>query len=261
MPLVTLLTDFGTTDGTSGVMEGVIAARAPAARVVHLTHDIPAGDRRAAAFTLLTCAPWFPRGTVHVAVVDPGVGTSRKAVALRSNGSWFVGPDNGILSWAAPRPDRAVELVNPAFHLRPVSRTFHGRDVFAPAAAALSRGVPAARLGPALRAPVRLPFPASVAAGSAVRGEILAIDRFGNAVTNIAESAWRNRFGPRPVRAVAGRGRFPEAAAYGSVGIGAPVAVFGSAGFLELSVRDGSAAKRFGLAAGLRVTVRPASRS
>lgn len=256
MRLVSLTTDFGPADGFAGVVEGVIAARAPGARVVHLTHDVPPGDLRRAAFVLLTCAPWFPRGTVHVAVVDPGVGTARRAVALRSRGSWFVGPDNGVLSWAAPAPDVAVELANPAYRLLPVSRTFHGRDIFAPAAAALARGVPASRLGPPLRSPVRLPFPGITITRFGVRGGILATDRFGNAVTNVAERTWRERFGSRAALAAARRGRFPEAPAYGSVRSGRPLAVFGSAGFLELSVRDGHAAKRFGLKPGDPVTVR-----
>ncbi len=262
MRLVTLLTDFGTADGYAGVMEGVIAARAPAARVVHLTHDIAPGDQRRAAFTLMTCAPWFPRGSVHVAVVDPGVGTARRAVALRSGGSWFVGPDNGVLRWAAPDPEVAIALTNPAFHLHPVSRTFHGRDVFAPVVAALARGVTPGRLGPAVRigSLVPLPFPTPRRSIRGMTGEILAVDRFGNAITNIPENGWRKAFGRRPAVAVAGRGRFTERVAYGAVRSGAPVAVFGSAGFLELVVRDGSAAARCGLAPGAPVLARPADR-
>ncbi len=259
MRLVTLLTDFGTADGYAAVMEGVIASRAPAARVVHVTHEIAPGDVKRAAFTLMTCAPWFPAGTVHVAVVDPGVGTARRAVAVRSGGAWFVGPDNGVLRWAAAHPDAAVLLANPAFRLRPVSRTFHGRDVFAPAAAALARGVPARRLGPAMpvAALVALPFPGVRRTKREWVGEILSIDRFGNAVTNIAEASWRRAFGPRSARAAARRGRFPGRSAYGAVAPGAPVAVFGSSGFLELSVRDGSAGRRFGIRPGDPVRVAP----
>lgn len=259
MRLVTLTTDFGDGDNFAGVMEGVVATRAPGARVVHLTRGLAPGDLAGAAFSLLTAVPYFPAGTVHVVVVDPGVGTARRPVAVRCRGWFAVGPDNGVLSWAVgSRPHRAVVLANPAHRLRPVSRTFHGRDVFAPAAAALARGLPLARLGPPAGALTRLPFPPVRRAGRGLRGACLLADRFGNVVTNLAERDCVARWGRRALVASAGGARFPVRDAYGEAGPGRPVAVFGSAGFLELSVRDGDAARTRRLRRGSPVRVEPA---
>jgi hypothetical protein len=257
--IVTLLTDFGTADGFAGVMEGVIASRAPRARVIHLGHDVPPGDIRRAAFVLRGAAPWFPRGTVHVAVVDPGVGTARRAVAIRSGGSWFVGPDNGVLAWAATRPDLALALDRSSVRLRPVSRTFHGRDVFAPAAAALAVGQHSARVGTPVSPGglVRPSWPAPRRAGRGWHAEIVTLDRFGNAVTSLPETAWRRSFGAaRAVASVRGR-RYPEAPAYGGAAPRARLSVWGSAGLLELSMRGGSAAARDRLRPGAPVRVIP----
>src|SRR5436190_23539094 len=159
--LVTLLTDFGTADWFVASMKGVLARLAPGTGIIDITHDISPGDMRAGAFALAASYRFFPKGTVHVAVVDPGVGSDRRAIAVRTTNYHFVGPDNGLLSWALKREEiktvRALE--NTAYLLHPISHTFHGRDIFAPVAAHLSRGVPIHRFGPARKDLVRLEWP------------------------------------------------------------------------------------------------------
>jgi len=254
MQVVTLTTDFGLRDGYAGVMKGVIMSRAPGTAVVDLTHDISPGDVRTAAFVLMSSFPYFPSGTVHMAVVDPGVGSSRAAVAIKARGHYFVGPDNGVLSWAVgERPDAAVEIRNPALRLSPVSRTFHGRDIFAPAAAALAAGMPLNRLGPRRKEIKAIPFPKVKWGRGETRGEVLATDRFGNAVTNIFERGARARLGTRRLAARVGDRRMPVLEAYSSARPRSPLGIFGSSGFLEISVRDASAAEELGLAPGSRV--------
>jgi hypothetical protein len=161
MRLITLTTDFGTRDWFVGTMKGVVLGIHPPATVVDLTHEIPPGDIRAGAFALMTACRFFPKGTVHVAVVDPGVGSRRRAIAVQTANSCFVGPDNGVLSWALMREKiKTIRLLeNREFFLEPVSHTFHGRDIFAPVAAHLSRGVAVSRLGRELKDFVRLPWP------------------------------------------------------------------------------------------------------
>ena len=260
MRCITLITDFGLRDGFVGVMKGVIAARAPRARVIDLTHEVPPGDLRFAAFVLMSTYRHFPKGTVHLVVVDPGVGTSRRAIAARCAGHFFVGPDNGVLSWALTMGGPAVvELKSPRHRLSEVSRTFHGRDIFAPAAAAVAAGTALRRLGPPAPSPVRMPFPKVVWGRDGARGEGLVVDRFGNLITNIDERGCGARWRGRRLLALAGRRTIPVVAAYGRVAGGRALAVFGSSGFLEIGVRDGSAAKGLRLRAGSPVTVRPAS--
>ncbi|MEO6025304.1 MAG: SAM-dependent chlorinase/fluorinase, partial [Candidatus Binatia bacterium] len=157
-PIITLTTDFGSRDPFVGIMKGVILGLAPSARIVDLTHAVPAQNILAGAHLLASAARWFPLGTIHVAVVDPGVGTRRGALAVETDDAWFVGPDNGVLGLAIParKVRRIIEVSRSPYRLRPVSRTFHGRDVFAPVAAALANGVDPARLGPAIATMQRL---------------------------------------------------------------------------------------------------------
>ncbi len=261
MRTITLTTDFGDRDGFAGVINGVLACRSPKASVIDIAHGIPRGDVRAAAFVLMAAFRYFPAGSVHVVVVDPGVGTRRAAVAVQAKGHFFVGPDNGVLCWATGSSvDGIVELTNSRYHLTPVSRTFHGRDIFAPVAAALATGTSLARLGRPRRSLVRLPFPRlDVRGGGAaacLSGEVLFVDGFGNAITNVTEAACRTKFGGRPVVVrAAGRG-IPVVDAYGSVAPGSPLAVFASMGYLEIGVRDGRACDYLGLKMGSRVSVR-----
>lgn len=256
MQLITLTTDFGARDWFVGTMKGVIHRIAPGASVVDITHEIPPGDVRAGAFALAASWRFFPGGSVHVAVVDPGVGGSRAAIAVRTAHAVFVGPDNGVLSWAlAGETIRSVRrLANARFFLEPVSHTFHGRDVFAPVAAHLSRGARFAALGPKAPDFTRLPFPEARRQGrGAVVGEVLYVDRFGNAITNIP-NAWVES--ARAGIFIRGRRVGPLAPFYQAVPFGRAVGVPGSTGYLEVAINGGNAAKRFGLKPGEAVTVR-----
>jgi len=184
MRLITLLTDFGMKDWFVGAMKGVILSLQPRATVVDITHEIPTGDVRAGAFALAASYWLFPRGTIHLAVVDPGVGSQRKAIAVRTTDYVFLGPDNGVLSWALARQKvRAIHaLENEHYFLRNVSRTFHGRDIFSPVAAHLSRGVSIKRLGPPLLDFQRLEWPEPRQRKGRIEGQVVYIDRFGNAI-------------------------------------------------------------------------------
>ncbi len=256
MHLITLTTDFGTRDWFAGTLHGVILGLNPRARIVDLTHEIPAGDIRAGAFALAAGCRYFPKRTVHLAVVDPGVGSARPAIAVRTAHYFFVGPDNGLLSWAlAGEKIRAVvRLENEKYFLRPVSRTFHGRDLFAPVAAQLSRGVSIRKLGPTQKDFVRLPWPAARMLPGRIEGEVVYADRFGNAITNIENARFAARGG---YEVFAGRRRLGAVKSfYQSVPAGRAVAVRGSSGFLEIGVNGGSAVKNLKLGIGSRLTVR-----
>ena len=242
-PIITLLSDFGTADGYVAEMKGVIFTLAPDAQVVDLTHEIPPQDVELARLTIARFWRRFPVSTVHLAVVDPGVGTARACLAVASEGRFLVGPDNGILSPALLLADaRVVTLAVP----HGASRTFHGRDVFAPAAAALALGTPVDALGEPCEAPVvrRTREPVRREDG-AVIGEVIAIDRFGNAITNLLGA----RSG---VVAVGGR-PVPIRGTYADVAVGALVAISGSSGLLEIAAREGSAATALGLTRGATV--------
>ena len=256
--LITLITDFGTRDWFVGTMKGVIHGIASNATVIDLTHEIPPGDIRAAAFALAVSYRFFPIPTVHVAVVDPGVGSSRRALAVETEGHVFVGPDNGVLSWALRREKirGARFLENPDYFLKPISRTFHGRDIFAPVAAHLSCGVSIKKLGAEARDFVRLDWPEPKQTARGLRGEVIYIDRFGNAITNL-EAASLPKRGPLEV-VLTGKRLCPVAQFYQAVAPGRPVAVEGSSGFLELAINSGNAARSLGIQVGSAVLVAPA---
>jgi len=246
----TLLTDFGLADGFVGAMKGVLASGAPGAQLLDLSHDVPAGDIEHGAFVLAQAAPFFPAGTVHLAVVDPGVGTAREAVVVRHGGALLVGPNNGLLSHVAPAP-HDVFLITNVLWLRPrPSETFHGRDVFAPAAAALLSGAPPEDAGPRLpRARwVRLPAREPSDAPDGMMGEVVHVDRFGNLITNLPGAAGLGRVTLEPAGLTLAVVR-----TYGDATAGAPLAYVGSRGTLELAVRDGRAADVLGVGRGARV--------
>jgi S-adenosylmethionine hydrolase len=185
-PCIALLTDFGTTDPFVGIMKGVLAAIAPGVPLIDLTHGIPASDVQRAAITLWQAHTYFPTGTIFLSVVDPGVGTARRALCVSSSGYTFFGPDNGLFSFCLAPGFAAWELVNPAYALPEASATFHGRDRFAPAAAHAARGVPLAAFGPAVEELVRLPSPVlSRSASGHLLGEVLHADHFGNLLTSL----------------------------------------------------------------------------
>ncbi|MCS7283281.1 MAG: SAM-dependent chlorinase/fluorinase [Anaerolineae bacterium] len=275
MPIITLLTDFGLEDEYVGVMKGVILSIAPQARLVDLTHLIPPQDICRGALVLVSAAPYFPPDTVHLAVVDPGVGTARRPVAIRTPIGTFVGPDNGLFSWALTEVEewQAVELRETAYRLPQVSMTFHGRDIFAPAAAHLATGVPLEALGPSVFDLVSLPLPYLEIRENTVEGEILYADRFGNLVTSIGRLRWtgdlltlipafRPHAGPAAmfpaglVRVTVGKTEVrPIRRTYGEAARGELVALVGSSGFLEIAVREGNAAERLGLLPGTPVQI------
>ena len=245
-PVVTLLTDFGTADGYVAEMKGVILSRAPDAMVVDVTHEIAAQDVECGRLALARYWRRFPTGTVHVAVVDPGVGTARAALAVDSDNRFLVGPDNGLLSPALLLAGaRAVTLPIPPT----AAPTFHGRDVFAPAAAALALGASIDALGsPALDVVVRrTPEPRRLPDGS-IEGQVIAIDRFGNAITNLV--------GLRALTVEVSGTTLPLRRSYAEVGRGEPLAVVGSTGLIEIAVRDGDGAAALGLRRGSPVVVK-----
>ncbi len=255
--VITLTSDFGTEDWYVGTMKGVIAGIAPRAKIIDLTHGIPQGDIRAGGFALAASYRYFPKGTVHVVVVDPGVGSRRKAIAAQTANGFFVGPDNGVLSWALAREKVTAihALENEAYMLQPVSRTFHGRDVFAPAAAHLSLGVLMKKFGPVLADFMRLEWPGPRERRGGIEGEVVYIDRFGNAITNLESSLLRSS-GRASCEIYARRRQVcPVGTFYQEVPQNAPVALVGSSGFLEIAVNGGSAEKVLGLRAGYRVVL------
>jgi len=256
-PVITLLTDFGLRDAYVGAMKGVILGINPKARIVDLTHEIEPQNVKQAAYLLKTAYHYFPAGSVHVAVVDPGVGTERRPIAARL-GQWtFVAPDNGLLTYAIQREDgpRVVEIVNPRYMLPGVSGTFHGRDIFAPAAARLSLGAPLSDLGPEVPDPVLLPPPPQPA-GDVYPGSVIHVDRFGNCITDIEEAPFRRWATQAVTMEAGGRTIRGLAAAYGEAAPGEAVALFGSSGHLEMAVTMGSAQLVLGLHIGSAVLLR-----
>jgi len=262
MRLITLTSDFGQDDWFVGSMKGVILSRHPRAAVVDLTHGVPRGDVCAGAFTLLAAFRCFPPDTIHVAVVDPGVGSPRPAIAVRTADYFLVGPDNGLLSFAlAHQQVKGVRRVqNERLFRHPVSRTFHGRDVFAPIAAHLSAGGAFASIGPAAKDWIRLPWPKPQRTGAGWAGEVIYVDHFGNAITNLANALFAaSREEDWEIRLSRGRhcslARYYEAVPRGQLA-GFP----GSSGFLELAVNAGNAARQHGLKTGFPVRVRVRAR-
>ncbi len=251
MPLVTLLTDFGTADGYVAEVKGVLLSEAPGAVVVDVSHDLAPHDVEGARLALARYWRRFPRGTVHLAVVDPGVGSARAALAVESDGRFLVGPDNGVLSPALlVAGARAVRLAVGAR----AAPTFHGRDVFAPAAGRLAAGESLDALGePAEECVVRRTPEARRLPDGAIEGCVITVDRFGNAITNLVAGAAVARHGG--TLSLGGRD-VPVRRVYADVEPGAPVALVGSNGLLEVAVREGSAAARLGVARGARVVLR-----
>ena len=259
--LITLLTDFGTTDYFVAAMKGVILSLSPKARVVDITHEIPAQDIGAGAFVLMAVYSDFPVGTIHVSVVDPGVGSARRPIMVLAGGHYFVGPDNGIFSYVYEREaDCRVFHLDRAEHFRQQpSATFHGRDVFAPVAAALANGTRAAELGYEIRDYVRLPglAPTELADGS-LEARVIHIDHFGNCITNLTRDELTEEMIERGARLVVGATEvtsFRRFFAEGSEASGEVFAIWGSAGMLEIAALNTSAARLLGAQRGQPVRV------
>ncbi len=247
MPTITLLTDFGTADGYVGEMKGVLLARAPSAQLVDISHDIGAQDVDGARLALARYWRRFPEGTVHLVVVDPGVGSTRAALAVASDGRMLVGPDNGVLSPALLLAGARVVALPVPHNAAP---TFHGRDVFAPAAGALAAGVPIDELGPAAEdAIVRRTPEARRLDDGAISGEVIAVDRFGNLVTNLVA--------PRGGTVEIASRAIPISRVYADAPEGALLALVGSSGLVEIAVRDGNAARALDIRRGTPVILRP----
>jgi S-adenosylmethionine hydrolase len=254
-PVLALLTDFGTRDPYVGAMKGAALSVCADATLVDLTHDIAAHDVAEAARHLAAAAPYFPAGTAFVVVVDPGVGSARRALAARAGGCWFVGPDNGVLTPVLAPDAAVVEITEPRYMRDAVSRTFEGRDRFAPAAAWLLRGVPLAALGPPVTDPVRLDLPRSLVVDGTLRGVLIAADRFGNVATSIDRAALEAFAGDAPVRLTLAGRPLRLVGTYADIGDGEVAALFGSAGFLELAARAAPALGREGIQPGAPIEV------
>ncbi len=250
MAVITLTTDFGTQDHYVGVMKGAILRISPDVSLVDITHEIAPGDVEHGAFILREAWPFFPPGTIHLAVVDPGVGSDRRLLVGKYAGCWVVAPDNGLLTFI--HRDLAAQglfcISNPEILPDEVSATFHGRDVMAPVAAHLANGVAPRQFGPELESPVLLPVAEVEVIEGRVGGRILRVDRFGTMVTNIEK---------RHLRASCGPGRFAEVFVNGTsigpvrttfsdVPMGQPLAFLGSGGYLEIAINRGRAIDCFG---------------
>lgn len=269
MSIVTLTTDFGLADGYAGIMHGVIRGICPKVAIVDLAHQVPPQDVRGAAYLLYAAYAYFAADTVHCVVVDPGVGTARRALAVETPRGRFVAPDNGVLSYAlaCESVTAAVSLTDPRYHLSHVSHTFHGRDVFAPAAAHLACGVPLADLGEPVSGLVTWPLPGvSTPSGDTWEGQVIHVDHFGNLIASIGRLLWRGdellvqpafssaaKEGGEPRRLsflaaqaqvrIAGRCIKSIRPTFGAAPPGELLALIGSAGHLEIAVAGGSAAE------------------
>lgn len=252
--MITLTTDFGHDDWFVGVMKGVILQINPGAAIVDITHGIQPGNVRAAAFSLMASARYFPAGSIHVVVVDPGVGSTRRALVVQTDRGFFLGPDNGVLSWALRDSEiRGMHVLeNERYFLSPVSQTFHGRDIFAPVAARLSNGVLIGEFGAALDSYQILEWREARKEGDLILGEIVHVDRFGNAISNVDVASieihmevWAEDGFVCSVRDC-----------YHAVRPGEAVAVRGSTGFLEIAINGGSAAADLHWRVGQRFQVR-----
>src|SRR5438874_4471077 len=245
-PIITLLTDFGSQDYFAAAMKGVILSINSAARIVDITHELPPQDIDAAAFNLLATYKDFPANTIHVAVVDPGVGSTRRAVLIECAGRFFVGPDNGIVSWVCEREGnyRAIHLTNENYFRHPVSATFHGRDIFAPVAAALFNGVAPEDFGPSIENLIHLdPLRPKILSDGEIEASIIYIDRFGNCITNLTREIVGDDLSR--VRLVISSRQITSFRRYYSEAEDKESELFcviGSAGFLEVVAANNSAA-------------------
>ncbi len=257
MSLITLTTDFGLYDPYVAVMKGVILGIAPAVTIVDITHGVPPHQIREGAYALRMAAPFFPEGTIHVVVVDPGVGGGRRPIAVKTRDAYFVAPDNGVLGYVLEECGDflAVHLDAPQFWQPSVSRTFHGRDIFAPVAAHLAMGVPFESLGTPISDLVMLRWPRPKRRpDGCIKGEVVHVDRFGNLVSNIPGEEMQ---GGEYVVTVDGATLSEVHATYAEVYPGALLALVGSRGYLEIAVREGNAAELLGVGSGEEVLLCP----
>jgi S-adenosyl-L-methionine hydrolase (adenosine-forming) len=250
LPVITLLTDFGTADYFVGAVKGAILSINPRAVIADITHEIAPQDIDAAAFTLLALYQTFPAGTIHVVVVDPGVGSTRRAIVVSAGKQFFVGPDNGVFTYVYDREPkyRTYHVTKEKYFRHPTSTTFHGRDIFAPVAAALSTGVKPQAFGPLIGDPVRLENSLTpvVHTNGKVEGRIIHIDRFGNCITNLTRDVLKGQ----PQTLLIKEKQISTFREYFSDAANEPFGIWGSAGFLEIAINRGSAALALGVKRG-----------
>jgi len=255
--IITLTTDFGLQDYYVSAMKAVILGIAPDVRFVDVSHEIPSQDIMAGSWVIKNSAMLFPSNTVHVVVVDPGVGTDRDAIALRIDDQYFIGPDNGIFSILTEQKDyRAVRLTNQTYWGKDTSNTFHGRDIFAPVAAHLSKGVALEELGEPITKLVTYRWAEPIADKDGLQGWVIHIDKFGNLITNLSASLIENAIGSRSVKIYVGNTILDEiVTTFGSVPEGEPAAFIGSSGMLEVGINKGDAREMLGVQKGAQISL------
>jgi S-adenosylmethionine hydrolase len=254
--LITLTSDFGLKDPYVAEMKGAILTINPNATIVDITHDVEKFCIRMGAFMLASAAPYFPKGTVHLAVIDPGVGTERHGILIQTKNGFFLGPDNGVLVLAAQHQgiEHIYHLTNPQFMLTNISNTFHGRDVFAPAAAQIDKGIKLSELGPEISDAVTPAFASVKHEADSLIGEVLYVDSFGNIITNIRQKdLTKNEFFNIKLNNISQKLKFHQT--YAQAKPQKPIALIGSHGFLEIALNQGNAAEKFQVKAGDTVEV------
>jgi S-adenosylmethionine hydrolase len=254
--IITLTTDFGTRDAFVGVMKGVILRINPDARLVDITHEIEPHNIAQAAFVLANAVPYFPPDAIHLVIVDPGVGSARRALAAQVGETFFVAPDNGVLSFVLRPSSSVVHLNNTAYFLPRVSTTFHGRDIFAPVAAHLSLGVPLTALGTPIDDWVQLPLERATRHDDHIIGRVVYIDRFGNAITNIGEEMLEGFDRARLVVRIGAHTLRGIHATYADASPGDALALVSSSWRVEIAVREGNAAQVLSICVGDVVTIK-----
>ena len=268
-PIITLLTDFGLSDSYVGVMKGVMLQINPDLKFVDITHKIPQGDIKRTAFRLFTAYKYFPKQTIHLVVVDPGVGTKRHPIIVETPDYYFVGPDNGIFSWIYSKENFKVYKINTnqptaVNGQQTISNTFHGRDIFAPTSARLSSGIKPEALGKQLAKWVAFKLPTSTPQLTTrnpqlIQGEVIDIDRFGNLITNIRKSDCRGGSRTTPTKFEIKIGNYVIHELKTSYEETSPIAIFGSSGFLEISLPNGNCADFLHAKIGTKITIKISS--
>ncbi len=257
-PIITLTTDYGSADPLVGTMKGAMLSVNPAARIVDLTHAVEPYDVLDGALALAQAWSYFPEGTIHVVVVDPGVGTARRPILVRAAGHWFVAPDNGVL-WPAVGGAESLaawHITAQRYFRQPVSRTFHGRDIFGPVAAALSLSKEGGNFGPRITSIEKIPFPAPRLEGGRIFATVLRVDHFGNLLTSLtAQHAAEARASGKMRLTVGGAQISRLVETFGEGAKGEAVALVGSSGYLEVAVNQGSAARLLGVGRGSEVVL------
>jgi S-adenosylmethionine hydrolase len=251
------LSDFGLVDPYVAEMKGVILTITPNSTIIDIVHNIEKFNIQTGAFTLASAVPYFPKGTIHIAVVDPGVGTKRRAIVIQTKQGYFIGPDNGLMILAAERQGilHIYQITNPKFMLSGVTSTFHGRDVFAPAAAYLEKGIKPEKFGPEIHEPVRPEFAKFKHVKNSIIGRILHIDSFGNIITNINKTEAAKFAESINIKIQSKDLKLKLKKTYGDTKPNGPLALIGSHGFLEIALNRGSAAEKYQAKVGMEITV------